>query len=322
MIKKQYEKGLVSVIIPTYKRSAMLTRAIDSVLHQTHEKLEVIVVNDNDPADVYSDELNAQMSRYVLDKRVSLIGQKKHINGAVARNVGISVAKGEYLAFLDDDDWWEPQKIEHQKELLDKLGFEYGAVSCLMRHYKNDKLVYVSLPYKENDLMFKVITRQGGIGTGSPLFRREAIDVAGYFDEKLIRHQDIQFFAMFCSKFKIKLLNEYLYNYDLGDAQNRPSPERIIDIKNNFYASIDEILKSLSQRRKIIVKAYNDFEIGIAFFKAKNIKMGMRYIKSIFFHPIVTCNCLNRALTRWKGRAFAAKYEKKYGVEKNGTHAV
>ena len=77
-------------------------RAIDSVLAQTYNNLEVLVVDDNIPGDEYSKEVKKKIDRYKKDKRIKLIIQKQHINGAVARNMGIRNAKGEYVAFLDN----------------------------------------------------------------------------------------------------------------------------------------------------------------------------------------------------------------------------
>ena len=104
----KYVEGLVSVIMPTYKRSEKLLRAIDSVLNQTYKNLELLLVNDNEPFDEYTELLEKnEVEKYSNDERFHLILQDKHINGAVARNVGIRQARGQYIAFLDDDDWWE-----------------------------------------------------------------------------------------------------------------------------------------------------------------------------------------------------------------------
>ena len=109
-----YLTGLVSVIIPTYKRSDLLPRAIHSVQGQTYRNIEVLVVNDNvSPDDEYSQRLYTLIDS-IDDDRVRLISQPKHINGAAARNAGIRDAKGEFIAFLDDDDYWESEKVELQ----------------------------------------------------------------------------------------------------------------------------------------------------------------------------------------------------------------
>ena len=109
---EKYIDGLVSVVMPTYKRSEKLFRAIDSVLNQSYRNLELLLVNDNDPNDDNTKLLKKRVEKYKNDPRFHLILQERHINGAVARNVGINNAKGEYIAFLDDDDWWEVDKIK------------------------------------------------------------------------------------------------------------------------------------------------------------------------------------------------------------------
>ena len=82
------QNELVSVVIPTYKRSDTLIRAVSSVLNQSYRNIEVIVVDDNTPNDVYSIETQEKLKR-IKDSRIRYIQQEKHINGAVARNVGI-----------------------------------------------------------------------------------------------------------------------------------------------------------------------------------------------------------------------------------------
>lgn len=315
MEEKVYISGLVSVVIPTYKRSEMLFRAIDSVCNQSYRNIEVIVVNDNIDGDEYSCDLRRRMKRYSEDKRVFLVEQEKHINGAAARNAGIRFAKGEYLAFLDDDDWWEPEKIEHQKRYLDSLDSSWGGVGCLMRHYRNEKLVYVSLPYKEGDLLNEVMTRRIGIGTGSPLMRRCCVDDSGYFDESLLRHQDIQFFAFFCSKYKMGLVKEYLYNYDLGDSQNRPVPSKIREIKEKFYASVHEIIDKMSPREKHKFYIMNNFEIGCAYWRHGEKKKAIPLLIGILRYMSTTFNAMERVMVRWLGTKFAMLYEKKYSIE-------
>ena len=105
------QEAKVSCIIPSYKRCDTVTRAIDSVLAQTYKNIEVCLVDDNIPGDEYSLKLQEALKKYEGDSRVRYIAQEKHINGAVARNVGIREATGTYIGFLDDDDEWMPEKL-------------------------------------------------------------------------------------------------------------------------------------------------------------------------------------------------------------------
>ena len=106
------QKGLVSVVIPTFRRPDKLERAIESVLAQTYPRVEVIVVDDNDP-DTEGRLLTEQiMFRYVANSRVRYIKHEHNKNGSAARNTGARNSDAEFVAFLDDDDEFFPEKIE------------------------------------------------------------------------------------------------------------------------------------------------------------------------------------------------------------------
>jgi len=128
------EEILVSVVIPTYSRNDMLSRAIDCILAQTHKNLDIIVVDDNPPESEYRTSTEQLMKKYASDERVRYIQNEKNLGGAGARNVGIEASKGEYIAFLDDDDEYYPEKIEKQLEVFlnsgsDKLALVYCDVA-------------------------------------------------------------------------------------------------------------------------------------------------------------------------------------------------
>lgn len=117
---------LVSVVIPTYKRTRQTIDAIDSVFAQTAEDLEVIVVDDGSPdgADDILESLFRQRTEYA--GRLSFYRQANQ-GASVARNTGASHARGAYLAFLDSDDLWLPEKLERQLFALAQLGPDCGA---------------------------------------------------------------------------------------------------------------------------------------------------------------------------------------------------
>lgn len=106
------DNNLVSCIIPSYKRTDTLRRAINSVLKQTYKNIEVLIVDDNFNGDEYSEQVRNIVVSFD-NPRIRLISQPMHINGAEARNAGVRAAKGEYIAFLDDDDEWLSEKIEN-----------------------------------------------------------------------------------------------------------------------------------------------------------------------------------------------------------------
>lgn len=120
---------LVSVIITSYKRKYELEQAIVSVIKQTYSNIEIIVVDDN-TEEQYSKDVVGLCDKYASDRCIKYFKNHKNLGGALSRNVGISHAKGKYIAFLDDDDLYLPEKIEKQVKCFktteyDKLGVVY-----------------------------------------------------------------------------------------------------------------------------------------------------------------------------------------------------
>jgi len=109
------DKELVSVIIPTYNRASLLPRAIISVLNQTYANLEVLIIADN-----CTDNTTQILDDFRNNSKIKIIELSENVGGAEARNIGLNKAKGEYIAFLDDDDEWYPEKISAQIKILKK----------------------------------------------------------------------------------------------------------------------------------------------------------------------------------------------------------
>lgn len=308
----QYEKGLISVVIPTYRRAKMITRAIDSVLNQTYTNLECIVVNDNEKGDEHSLELYTQLEPYKADPRFQFIEQEKHINGAVARNCGIRAAKGECIAFLDDDDYWEPEKLELQYAMLSGLDESWGAVSCLSRKFRNGELEMAVSPYADGNMLMAVLCRRVGLGTGTVLMRRTALDDVGYFDESLMRHQDLQLFACLAAKYKIGLLKRIMHDIDADDAQNRPSAEKLQTIKENYFRSIEDVMDSLSSPQRKRVFIMHRFECAYAFYRSGRKRDALGMALGIFKSPATLYMAIERVVRRIWYSKFRHYINRKY----------
>lgn len=104
----------VSIVIPTYGRSGTLRRAVASALAQTYRDIEVIVVDDNPPGSARRAAAQEILSGFRGDTRLNVIENEENLGGARTRNAGIMAAKAEYVAFLDDDDEYLPERVERQ----------------------------------------------------------------------------------------------------------------------------------------------------------------------------------------------------------------
>lgn len=279
MMDNNYIEGLVSVVIPTYRRPDKLERAVESVLSQTYSDLELLLVNDNVPGDEFTQSLIKRTERYKNDSRFHLLMQEKHINGAVARNFAIKQAKGEYVAFLDDDDWWEPNKIEEQVNVLTHLDESWGGVSCKFTQYDaNGNVLNKSKKYKDGNIYKDVLNLQSDVATGTLLLRHKCLDDAGYFDESLKRNQDIQLIAQFTFRYKLKEVDKFLHCVDVSDTMNRPVDEKTcLMYRDAFLNSIKPILNTLTLSEYRDMMAIRNVELGYILFKSGNYKRGIHY---------------------------------------------
>lgn len=292
------QKPLVSCIIPSYKRNDMITRSIDSVLAQTYSNIEVLVVDDNEKGSTYSLGLQEIMNGY-NNERIKLLTQPCHINGAAARNFGIKHSNGEYIAFLDDDDEWLPTKIEKQVDFL-VHNSEYAGASTLSAIYTNGRLKCKSSKYDVDNLQYKVLIRQVDICTSTFLARKSALLAMGAFDEHLIRHQDLQLFVAFLETFKIGLIPEVLVKMHSDSEINRPNVQKLIQIKKEYFKSIDIYLQnySASERRRIICN--HNFEVAYIAFKEHKYSTGLYFL----IRSGVSFNAIKDVIGRLKMRKY------------------
>ncbi len=306
----EYVKGKVSVIIPTYRRSDTLARAIKSVAEQTYKDIEILVVDDNEPGDEYSKRVTKLIKELPYENLV-LVTQERHINGAAARNAGIRKAIGEYISFLDDDDVWMPTKIQMQIEQLKKLDKSYGGISTRKIYYVNGKQDRISGTWKpKNTQHFDVMSRRLNVSTCTVLLKRTCLDETGYFDEKLKRHQEVQLFSYFTSKYKIGFINEILTIIDCSDTANRPSASVFLKYKEAYFNSIKELLEQQGAYRRNLIIASNMTENAWAFYrdgeKIKGLCMLLRYL----IYPSVLVGFLSRLFNKKNGKKLLHKYDR------------
>ena len=144
-MKKQ---ELVSVIIPVYNAGRFIKETIESVLNQTYENIELILVND------CSTDNSVEIIKNIKDKRIKLINNEVNSKAAVSRNNGIKAAKGRYICYLDADDKWDKDKLKKQVEFMKEkdcafsfTGYEFADENCV----PNGKKVFVpdKITYEE-----------------------------------------------------------------------------------------------------------------------------------------------------------------------------
>ncbi len=288
---------LVSCIIPSYKRCDTVVRAIESVLSQTYKNVEVCLVDDNEPGDKFSIKLKESLKIYSSDKRVRYISQNKHINGAVARNVGIMASKGMYICFLDDDDEWMPEKIERQVSFLMENP-EYNAVTTLWMECSNNQIIRKCPIYSTNDFTFKIFLREIVVFTSTVLLSASAIKKTKCFDEKLLRHQDLQFLIDSNKVCKFGVVEEYLVKINNDSRINRPNTKKLIEYKKNFFHSVSDSYNSFDKKKKGRIKRAHYYEICFQALKEKRFMLALVYFLKAGIH----INSIKDLIKRYKDR--------------------
>jgi len=199
---------LVSIIIPTYNRSHIIGKTVESVLKQTYRNIEIIIVDDA------SADNTESVIRNIRDNRIKFIKHDKNLGASAARNRGISESNGEFVSFLDSDDTINPEKIQKQVNAILNADEDVAAVYCGLNliDFKTKEIIGQSIHKKNFYNNFKngkfILTPT----TGTILARKDAIVDIGGFDERLPAHQDTELAIRFCQKYNYLLLEEFLVN--------------------------------------------------------------------------------------------------------------
>jgi glycosyltransferase involved in cell wall biosynthesis len=209
--RPEYGSPTVSVIIPTYQRAHWVTEAIESVFAQTYDDYEIIVINDGS-----TDNTREVLAQYG-DK--ILVIQQDNQGLSAARNAGIRVAMGKYIALLDDDDLWLPHKLEKQIPFLE-ANPDVGLLFSDAYYYGPGA---VASPYAQHVGIPSVKTietlfAKNYVNVPTVVMRRDCLDEVGLFDESLNACEDYDMWLRIVERWRIEYLDELVANYRVSDA--------------------------------------------------------------------------------------------------------
>lgn len=290
------KKPLVSAVITTYKRDlTTLKRAIDSVIGQSHQEIELIVVNDNPEEPHLSKRIEELIRGY--EQEIEYVVMPKNSGACAARNEGYRRSKGEFIGFLDDDDEWLKQKIELQ---LEKMNEDVGIVYC-DSYIINDKtnkqfLRSETLRTKKfpEGMIIGSLLRDNIIGSCSfPLIRRSVLEDIGVFNEKLPAIQDFELWIRICMHYKAAYVDKPLVKYHVhsGDQISKHFDKRakgmdMIYKLNSEYFKNNKKLDAAMCRQLVIFHIVNS-DYGYAYkMNLKAIAKDPRNLKENFFSTI------------------------------------
>jgi glycosyltransferase involved in cell wall biosynthesis len=202
---------LVSVILPTYNRAALIGPAVESVLAQTFADLELWVIDDGS-----ADETRAVVAA-IGDPRLRYHRLDRNRGQAAARNEGLRRARGEYVAFQDSDDRWAPDKLERSLGVLRPACPGIGAVYCdMLRMWRDGRVTYHRSPTLSRGRWIDPATGWYQVyllGIQASLIRRRCLDAVGHFDERLRHLEDMELFMRLARAYELVRIPDPLVDY-------------------------------------------------------------------------------------------------------------
>jgi glycosyltransferase involved in cell wall biosynthesis len=204
---KRPDMPKVSVIIPTHNRADLLQSAISSVLNQTFNEFEIIVIDD------HSTDSTSSVVAGFNDQRIKYIQNKGKNGPSVARNLGINNARGEYIAFLDDDDEWLPAKLEKQTGILDvspkKVCGIYSRPLLIDKRTGKTFSENSGFPQLKGNLLSQLLIKNP-IHTCTLVVRKKCLDQIGLFDETMRYMEDRDLWIRLAMRWDFQYIDEPL----------------------------------------------------------------------------------------------------------------
>jgi hypothetical protein len=271
----------ISVIIPTYNYARFLGEAIDSVLAQTWPALEIIVVDDGS-----TDDTPRILAGY--GDRIRVIRQE-NLGASAARNIGIAAARGEWVAFLDSDDLWQPRKLECDAARI-AADPDLGMVHCGAEQFDNTgKTLFVFLGGREGwvapDLLR--LDREVIAAPGSGLtVRKTAAEEVGGYDPRLDASEDWDFCYRLACRYRAGFIPEVLARYRLhGTGRHldiRKMENGMLMALEKAFQSPDPTVQSMRNH------TYGRLHLVLAgcYFRSRQPRLFLKHvIKSLRYDP-------------------------------------
>lgn len=272
------DKPMISVVIPTYNRASLLKRAINSVLSQTFQNFELIIVDDGS-TDNTKELVNAFIQK---DSRIKYIWRENSGGPSKPRNLGIRNSRGKYISVLDSDDEILPEKLEKQVKKFETVsedtGVVYSGFKCISKNekYKNKTII----PKLKGNIFTKLL-HGNFIGNVTPLVKKECFQKSGLYDNNVSTGEDWDMWIRISKYYEFDFVPETLAIYHVHGKQ----------VSANFNDTIDGF-KAILEKYKVDMSRYpaihseNLIRIGIFYCINGDLKMGQDYFsKSIKIKP-------------------------------------
>ena len=217
---------LISVIIPYYKKRNFVKKTIISVINQSYENFEVLVIFDDTNINDY--EYLREIGK--LDNRIKILKNDKNLGAGFSRNVGIQKSKGKYIAFLDADDTWSPDKLKNQLSFMSKNNYKISHTSY---YIINEKKKIIGHRKARDLLSINEVLKSCDIGLSTVIIEKSIITRNKIEFPQINTKEDFVFWLLlFKKEYKFYGYDKYLTNWT--DAKNSLSSSIIQKLSDGF----------------------------------------------------------------------------------------
>lgn len=275
------KEGLVSIITPVYNGEEFLDRSIKSVLAQTYDNWELLLIDDGSV-----DNSTHIIENYLSDNRIRLLKNELNSGISATRNKGIRESGGAYIALLDQDDEWFPDKLQKQVQIFRSLDNSYGLVySNIEVRFDNGKVTERKIDIEPKPTVsenLKLMLLRNLISSPTVLIKKEVIDDVGLFDDSITwGGDDYDLWIRIANKYKFCYVNEVLcirYEHQKNySADKKRMMFRTIELADKYIREF-----GLNPEVKKRLRSIHYYRFGIESLKKKEVLTGINYIlKSI-----------------------------------------
>lgn len=277
------EKPLVTIIIPTYNRGSTINSAIATAAEQTYENIEIVVVDDG------SDEpIDPNSIKKEYKPLVSLYVHSENMGASAARNTGLKAASGEYIAFLDDDDRWDQEKIERQVKTFKQCEQSVGLVYTGQRFVQNGEVTAEKARETSGNVLRQMLLGNFVGSFSVVMIRYMIVEEVGLLDERFPNEQDWEWYIRIAKEWEFKPIPEPLVTRHSTPGQISEDYE---SKRKTSYPLIIKKYRPIAKKfGKIFVRKWGAmiyFKMGWeALVREKDRSLATDYlVKSISYYP-------------------------------------
>ena len=227
--------SLISVIVPYYKKKKYIRESVNSILNQSYQNFEIIIIYD-DPSFI---DLNYIKNIAKLDDRIFVFVNKKNMGAGQSRNTAIKKARGKFIAFLDADDIWKKNKLEEQLKIINNSDSEnFICYTSILKKEKNKETI-INLEKPSNPIK-RLLVRNGFLYPSTIIIPRDLILKSDMWDSKFSRGIDSDFYRrlLFYQKTELIYLNNPLTIYESSRDDRITNQVSVLDKLKSINVNI------------------------------------------------------------------------------------